>query len=321
MLVMRLVFGKYGGLLILGVIVQTAVSVALLAQTLGLINPLVERYSNLITDWAPAPSTTAIVAAVAAAVVVAFIIIRKGRRDQALVRVRNWATDAVMKLTRPSKEKSVLGKMADWEERLQTIGAESVIALANARLIGKSFETNVTKAVKSLSQFESSFNDHTEAADLKVLLKTTVTAFTEVANFTGDSLWKQPQDNNGAKEAGRMPSDATRIAWYIAETKKVTNRRELGELEDWSRDGMRASVLLSKQTVRFDSATRNAYALQLDILLSKKQLIRTLAKGFDGLSEPVEGAITALERRNGNFKARCRELLNIIAQLRSQLCV
>jgi hypothetical protein len=211
--------------------------------------------------------------------------------------------------------------MADWEERLQTIGAESVIALANARLIGKSFETNVTKAVKSLSQFESSFNDHTEAADLKVLLKTTVKAFTEVANFTGDSLWKQPQDNNRAKEAGRMPSDATRLAWYIAETKKVTNRRELGELEGWSRDGMRASVLLSKQTVRFDSATRNAYALQLDILLSKKQLIRTLAKGFDGLSEPVEGAITALERRNGNFKARCRELLNIIAQLRSQLCV
>ena len=68
---MRLVFGKYGALLILGVIVQTAVTVALLAQTLGLINPLVERCSNLIADWEPAPSATAIVAAVAAAVVAA----------------------------------------------------------------------------------------------------------------------------------------------------------------------------------------------------------------------------------------------------------
>ncbi len=204
---MRLVFGKYWALLLAGIAVQSVVNIAVLVQILGLTNSLAQRCVNLIIDWAPTLSVAGVASAVVAAfmtindwapalsaaaaasavVGVSMTIIESRRRNQALGMVRNWAADAVLKLTTASKEESVAKKLADWEERLQIIETESGSALANARAFGGSLEPEVNKAVKTLLEFEDCFGNHAEPDDVKALLNTTVITFKEVINSTSDS--------------------------------------------------------------------------------------------------------------------------------------
>ena len=204
---MRSVFGKYWALLLVGVSVQSIVNIAVLVQILGLTSYLAQRCFNLINDWAPTLSAASVASAVVAAfmtiidwaptlsaaaaasavVAVSMTIIESRRRNQALGRVRNWAADAVLKLTTASKEESVAKRLADWEERLQIVESESASALANARAIGGSLEPKVNKAVKTLLEFEDCFGNHAEIDHVKALLKTTVTTFKEVINSTSDS--------------------------------------------------------------------------------------------------------------------------------------
>ncbi len=180
---MRLVFGKYWALLLVGVAVQSVVSIVVLVQILGRTSYLAQRCFNLINDWAP---TLSAAAAASAVVAVSMTIIESRRRSQALGMVRNWAADAVLKLTTASKEESVAKRLADWEERLQIIETESGSALANARAIGGSLEPKVNKAGKTLLEFEECFGNHAEPDDVKVLLKNTVIEFKEVINSTSE---------------------------------------------------------------------------------------------------------------------------------------
>ncbi len=204
---MRSVFGKYWALLLVGVSVQSVVNIAVLVQILGLTNSLAQLCFNLINDWAPTLSAASVASAVVAAfitiidwaptlsaaaaasavVAVSMTIIESRRRNQSLGMVRNWAADAVLKLTTASKEESVAKRLADWEERLQIIETESGSALASARAIGGSLEPKVNKAVKTLLEFEDYFGNHAEPDDVKALLKTTVITFKEVINSTSDS--------------------------------------------------------------------------------------------------------------------------------------
>lgn len=193
MLFLRSLFGKYWTLYLAGVTVIVIVAATVLVQIFRSTNSPAQWFFTFISkwtvtsgaydfvvEWAEALSITA-----AISVAVATIMrIREIRRERALVRIHNWARDAVVKLTRPSNGKSVTKKVADWKQRMRIIRAKSGGALTDARAFGNGLEPKINKAVKTLSEFEDCLFDNTESADVKNLLETTVSAFSEVINCT-----------------------------------------------------------------------------------------------------------------------------------------
>ena len=113
--------------------------------------------------------------------------VREIRRKRTLVRIQNWAKDAIIKLTSASREISVAKRLADWKQQMMIIRIEGGSTLADARAFGNCLESKVNKAITSLLEFEDYLNGPTERTDAKTALKTTVSAFTEVINQASDS--------------------------------------------------------------------------------------------------------------------------------------
>ena len=113
----------------------------------------------------------------------AYISIAENRRREALNRMRTWAKDAIRMLSAPIQEELPILKRAKWKERIQAIRAESLITLADARVIGGDLEKKVKNAVSSLNSFtDLSERDNVPSADFRVSLTKLLTDLTEVIN-------------------------------------------------------------------------------------------------------------------------------------------
>lgn len=193
---LRSLFGRYWALYLASVAVISSVAITVLVHIFRFTNGLAQWLFNYISKWTIASgafdfiidwaATLSIVAAISV-VIAALMEVREIRRKRTLVRIQNWAKDAIIKLTSASREISVAKRLADWKQQMMIIRIEGGSTLADARAFGNCLESKVNKAVASLLEFEDYLNGPTERTDAKTALKTTVSAFTEVINQASDS--------------------------------------------------------------------------------------------------------------------------------------
>jgi len=188
---LRLLFGRYWALYLASVAVIGSVAVTVLVHIFRFANGPAQWFFNFISKWTVASGVfnfiidwaeTLSIAAAILVVIAALMEVREIRRKRALIRIQNWAKDAIIKLTGASRKRSVAKKLADWKQQMVIIRIESDSALTDARAFGGCLESKVNKAIASLLEFEDYLNGPTERTDAKTALKTTVSAFTEVIN-------------------------------------------------------------------------------------------------------------------------------------------
>ena len=120
-------------------------------------------------------------------IIASLVEVRAIRRKRALIRIQNWAKDAIKKLTGANRKKSVAKRLADWKQQMMIIRIRSDSALADARAFGDCLGSKVTKAVTSLLEFEDYLNGSAGHTDAKTALETTVSALKEVINQASGS--------------------------------------------------------------------------------------------------------------------------------------
>ena len=189
---LRSLFGRYWALYLASVAVIGSVAITVLVHISRFTNGLAQWLFNYISKWTIASgafdfiidwaATLSIVAAISV-VIATLKEVREIRRKRTLVRIQNWAKDAIIKLTSASREISVAKRLADWKQQMMIIRIEGGSTLADARAFGNCLESKVNKAVTSLLEFEDYLNGPTERTDAKTALKT----FTEVINQASDS--------------------------------------------------------------------------------------------------------------------------------------
>ncbi len=188
---LRSLFGRYWALYLASVAVIGSVAVTVLVQIFRFANGPAQWFFNYISKWTVASGAfnfiidwaeTLSMAAAISVVIAVLMEVREIRRKRALIRIHNWARDAIIKLTSASREISVAKRLSDWKQRMMIIRIENSSALIDARAFGNGLESKVNKAVTSLLEFEDYLNGLTERADVKTALKTTVSALTEVIN-------------------------------------------------------------------------------------------------------------------------------------------
>ena len=193
---LRSLFGRYWALYLASVVVIGSVAVTVLVQIFRFANGPAQWFFNYISKWTVASSAfnfiidwaeTLSIAAAISVVIAVLMEIRETRRKRALIRIHNWARDAIVKLTSDSREISVAKRLADWKQQMMIIRIESGSVLADARAFGDCLESKVNKAVTSLLEFDDYLNGSTERTDAKTALETTVSAFIEVINQASDS--------------------------------------------------------------------------------------------------------------------------------------
>jgi hypothetical protein len=110
--------------------------------------------------------------------------VKEIRQQQALARVNIWAEEALIKLTGTSLKGSAAGKMADWEQRLKSLIAESENVLADTRTARNGLKPKVDKVLVNLLKLEESFQSRSGPDALKALLQNTIKAFQDLKTFT-----------------------------------------------------------------------------------------------------------------------------------------
>ena len=193
---LRSLFGRYWALYLASVAVIGSVTITVLVYIFRFSNGpaqwlfnYISKWTvdsgvfNFVIDWA---ATFSIVAAISV-IIASLVEVRAIRRKRALIRIQNWAKDAIKKLTGANRKKSVAKRLADWKQQMMIIRIRSDSALADARAFGDCLGSKVTKAVTSLLEFEDYLNGSAGHTDAKTALETTVSALKEVINQASGS--------------------------------------------------------------------------------------------------------------------------------------